>query len=200
MVQGARRRSARWGSAPRAGALAVVVGAALLGALFTACGGPGPGSATGRIRIRSAPTAAGTDASASLPGGPVISAWTAAQLAFENAVRTADATAPELAATTVVPQLAWAESFLTLVRAAGEVATGPVAFGDPRVVSQGPDLATVWACVHDSEVVISAATGRPVAGVLGQVDDELFTSVMERTASGWKLANQSVEVGQCRGS
>jgi hypothetical protein len=201
MVQGARRKSARWGSAPRAGALAVVVGAALLGALLAGCGGPGPGSASGRIRIRSAPTAVtGTDASATLSGRPVISAWIAAQLAFENAVRTADATAPELAATSVVPQLAWAESFLTLVRAAGEVATGPVAFGDPQVVSQGPDLATVRACVHDGEVVISAATGRPVAGVLGQVDYELFTSVMERTASGWKLANQSVEVGQCRGS
>lgn len=178
--------------------------------MLAACGSPGPDTGSGRIRVRIAPAASDADASASAstppapaapgPEGPVISAWIAAELAFENAARTADATAPELAATTVAPQLPSSELLLTLIRLAGEVATGPVAFGDPQVVTLGPDLATVRACVHDSEVVVSAATGRPVPGMLGQVDFELFSSTMELTASGWKLADQTVGVGQCSGS
>ncbi len=198
MVQGARRRSVPRHSARQIGALAVVVGCAML----AACSGPAVGTAPGRVRFNGSRAEPSADASPSSPTdqaseSPVISAWIAAQRAFEDSVRTADATAPELSATTVTPQLSWAESFVTLVRMAGEVARGPVAFGDPQVVRQGPRLATVRACVHDDEIVVSATTGHPVTGVLGQVDVELFTSIMERTASGWKLANQSVEVGQC---
>lgn len=197
----------RWGSAgsaSRAGAMVVLASAVLL----AACGGLDAvsGPASNHIVIPGASSASGSGTSVSPPPDParaasgrraVISAWMAAQLAFENAVRTADPTAPELYATTVEPQLTWAESFLTLVRAAREGATGPVAFGDPQVVMEGPDLATVRACVHDGETVVSAATGLPVPGVLGQVDVEAFTSIMEHTVSGWKLANQDVVVGQC---
>jgi hypothetical protein len=39
-----------------------------------------------------------------------------------------------------------------------------------------------------------------VPSMLGQVDFELFSSTMELTASGWKLADQTVGVGQCSGS
>ena len=179
-------------SVPRAAAGALVM-LALLASLLAACGSSGPPSVAGPIRIGAERTAS----KVSVPGSPVISAWIAAQLAFEDAARTADATAPELAATTVEPQLSWAESFVTLIRAAGDVATGPVAFGDPQVSPRGPGLTTVRACVHDSDVVVAAATGRPVAGVLGQADVESFTSIMEHTADGWKLANQSVEAGKC---
>jgi hypothetical protein len=135
----------------------------------------------------------------SAPEGPVLSAWIASQQAFENAARTADDSAPELAATTVAPQLPWSESLLLLFRVAKEVAVGPVDLGHPQVITQGPMLATVRACVHDSEVVVSSATGQPVAGVLGRIDYELFTSTMELTPSGWKLANQTVGVEQCGG-
>ena len=165
--------------------------------LLAACGGPGSGTVPGRIHIGGSPDASESGVSAPAPVSPIVAAWTASQLAFEDAVRTADATAPELAATTVAPQLTWAESFLTLVRAAGEVGTGPVVFGHPRVMMQGPDMATVRVCADDGEVVVSAATGRPVPGILGEADAELFTSVMELTDSGWKLANQSVEVVGC---
>jgi hypothetical protein len=199
MEQGTRRGKVRWGSAARVSALstvAAVVGAALL----AACSALGLGPASGRIRIGTAPAASGAVASAPVPAGPVVSAWIASQRAFENAARTADSSAPELAATTVAPLLAWSESLLMLFRVAKEVAVGPVDLGDPQVINQGPVLATVRACVHDSEVVVSSATGRSVAGVLGQVDYELFTSTMERTASGWKLASQTVGVDQCSAS
>ena len=51
--------------------------------------------------------------------------------------------------------------------------------------------------MHDGEVVVSSVTGRPVPGQAGQVDFELFTSTMEQTDSGWKLATQIVGVGSC---
>jgi hypothetical protein len=84
--------------------------------------------------------------------------------------------------------------------AGGEGAQGPVAFDHPRVVRQDADLATVRACVHDEEIVISMATGEPAPGPAGQVAYELFTSTMARTNSGWKLETETVGVGQCRGS
>ena len=65
---------------------------------------------------------------------------------------------------------------------------------------QSTDLSVVRACVHDREIVFSVATGRPVAGAMGQADYELFTSVMEQTNSGWKLETQTVGVGACGGS
>jgi hypothetical protein len=194
MVQGGRSRLTRWGSAAWSGARTLVV-VALLAILLAACGGPGPTAAPGPIRIDPGRIASNTTA----PESPVVSAWIAAQVAFEDAARTTDATAPELAATTVEPQLSWVESFVTLIRAAGDMATGPVAFGHPQVSPRGPGLTTVRACVHDSDVVVSAATGQPVAGVLGRSDVEAFTSIMEHTTDGWKLANQSVEVGTCKG-
>ncbi len=164
-----------------------------LAALLAAC--TGPGTVAGPIRLGTGRTASSVSVPASQ--SPVISAWIAAQLAFEDAVRTTDASAPELTATTVEPQLSWVESFVTLVRAAGDIAMGAVTFGHPQASPRGPGLATVRACVHDADVVVSAATHRPVPGVLGQVDDEAFTSIMEHTTEGWKLANQSVEVGPC---
>lgn len=203
MVQGTRRRSVRWGSAPQVGpppAVVPVVAGVVLGAvLLAACSGLAPG-ASGPIRITSTP--APSDVGALMPSAedPIISAWFAAQRAFENAVRTADAGAPELTATMVAPQLSWDQSLMTLIRSAGDVASGPVDLGVPRIVARGPQMATVRSCVHDSEVVMSAATDQPVAGVLGQVDFELFTSTMQRTDSGWKLADQVVEVGPCHGS
>jgi len=207
MVQGFRRRPVRRASASRVGARTLVVGTLLAAVLLAACSGPsaGPGAVAGPIRIGPARTASGADTSTPVSGtphaeSPVVSAWIAAQSAFEDAARTGDGTAPELAATTVEPQLSWAESFVKLISAAGDLATGPVVFGNPQVSPRGPNLATVRACVRDGDVVVSAATGRPVAGVLGQADVESFTSIMEDTTDGWKLANQSVEVGPCHGS
>ena len=132
--------------------------------------------------------------------GPVISAWVAAQRAFDDAARTADADAPELAATTVAPQLPWTQALLGHMRADGEEARGPVSFGEPRVDGRATDEVVVRACLHDSEIVFSVATGRPVAGPTGQADYELLMSTMEQANSGWKLETQSVGVGACGGS
>jgi hypothetical protein len=127
----------------------------------------------------------------------VVSAWFSAEQAFNTAALTSDANQPDLAVTTMSPQLNWTRTLLQEMRSAGEVARGVVEYGSPRVTDLDAHEATVQSCVHDSEIVVLAASGQPVSGVLGQVDFELITSTMESTISGWKLLSQRVGVDQC---
>ena len=127
----------------------------------------------------------------------VASGWLAAEGAFADAARTSDPFAPELAATTLAPQLGWTRSLLERMSAAGLVARGPVHYGTPHVAGLHGSDATVRACAMDAEIVVSETTGRPVPGLLGQVAFELFTSKMQLTKGGWKLVSQLVGEGQC---
>jgi hypothetical protein len=127
----------------------------------------------------------------------VVSAWVAAESAFADAARTANRNAPELAATTINPQLAWSRALLERMSASGEIATGQSHYGTPRVIALVGHQATVRTCAWDEEITIFAASGRPAPGIPGQVDFELFTSTMEQTAAGWKLLSQIVGTGQC---
>ena len=127
----------------------------------------------------------------------VVAAWTAAERSFETAALAADPSEPALVDTTVSPQLETSQAVLQSMRAAGEIARGPTTFGPAVVLVTSARLATVTACGHDAEIVVSARSGQPVAGMPGQVDYVYFTSTMELTSSGWKLADQSVGVGAC---
>jgi hypothetical protein len=127
----------------------------------------------------------------------VVSSWLAAEHAFDAAALTADPDQPDLAATTVALQLGATQALLEQMESSGEVATGTTRYGSPTVRLVGSDLALVTSCLHDAEVVVSTATGNPVPGVLGQVDYELIRSTMELIGGGWKLASQTVGVGQC---
>ena len=189
----AARRSTTW-----VGPVAVAAGL-----LVTSCGGGGPLAGPGRI------STAGMSATPGRPAGPtgnpsseselVASAWIAAQQAFDSAALSADPSAPGLAATTVPPQIDASRSLLEQMREAGELAAGVVRFGTPQVGSIRATLASVRSCVHDAEIVVSATSGVPVAGVLGEVDYELIESTMESTPSGWKLMTQTVGAGRCTG-
>ncbi len=130
----------------------------------------------------------------------VVSSWLAAEHAFDAAALTADPDEPDLAATTVAPQLGATQALLEEMQSSGEVATGDTQYGPPTVRLVGSELAQVTSCLHDAEIVVSSATGKPVPGVLGQVAYELIRSTMELIGAGWKLASQSVGVGQCAGS
>jgi hypothetical protein len=130
----------------------------------------------------------------------VVTAWFSAEVAFETAALSSDPDQPDLSATTVSPQIEWTRSLLGRMRGAGEISRGSMHFLTPTVVVLSSRLATVTACGHDAEVVVSAQTGQPVPGIAGQVDFEYFVSVMEMTDSGWKLASQAIEVGPCERS
>jgi hypothetical protein len=130
----------------------------------------------------------------------VVSSWLAAEHAFDSAALNADPNQPDLAATTVAPQLGATQALLEEMQTSGEVATGVARYGPPTVRLVGSEFAQVTSCLHDAEVVVSAVTGRPVPGVLGEVDFELLRSTMELTGGEWKLQSQTVGVGQCSGS
>jgi len=202
MGQRTRRLGARWSRHARLTALTVLAASVA----FTACGPSAASSRTDAIRIGRGPagSSAGITGDAPTDSGAspaaIVSAWLAAESAFENAARTPDPSVPELAATTVAPQLPWSQSLLAQMAAAGEGAEGPVEYGHPQVVSRSATRAVVRSCLHDQEVVISLADGQPVAGPAGQVAYELFESTMVRTDSGWKLEAQTIGVGRCRGT
>ncbi len=139
-------------------------------------------------------------ASGGAANAAVVSAWLAAEHAFDDAALTADPTQPDLAATTVAPQLSATQALLEQMQASDEVATGAAQYGTPSIRLFGSELAQVTSCVHDAEIVVSASTGKPVPGVPGEVAFELLRSTMEFTGGGWKLASQTVGVGQCSGS
>jgi hypothetical protein len=130
----------------------------------------------------------------------ILSAWSAAERAFDTAALTADAAEPALAATMVEPQLDVERSWLASLRAQGQIATGQITFG-PALVRHGPSGAVqVQSCAHDAEIVVSASTGQPVAGIAGEVADELVTATMVSSGGEWKLEAQTVGVGQCAAS
>jgi hypothetical protein len=149
---------------------------------------------TGLLGAPSAPTRSIAEAEQTAQVG---SAWLAAEQAFNNAALTSDANQPDLALTTVSPQLNWSRTLLQRMRSAGEVARGVVNYGSPRVTKLDDREARVQSCVHDSEIVVLASSDQPVSGELGQVDFELITSTMASTISGWKLLSQQVSVDQC---
>ena len=97
----------------------------------------------------------------------ILSAWLAAQKAFDTAALTSDPDQPDLAATTVDPQLAWSEALLQRMKGSGQVARGPVNYGKPEVVRLSSDNARVTSCEFDAEVVVSVDSGRPVPGIPG---------------------------------
>ncbi len=127
----------------------------------------------------------------------ILSAWLAAEEAFDTAALTADPDQPDLDATTVPPQLTWSQGVLQRMRGLGQIARGAVNYGKPEVVRVSAANATVTSCVYDAEVVVSVVSGRPVPGIPGQVDHELFESTMRSTTTGWKLSTQTVGVDRC---
>ena len=108
-------------------AVAAIASAVVLGSCTIANEAPGSGG----IRI---PAQAVSNARP--PASPVVSAWLAAEVAFEEAALTADPDQPDLAATTVAPQLPWSQSLLAQMQSSGEVSRGPVDHGHPRIVAQ----------------------------------------------------------------
>jgi hypothetical protein len=201
MNPGGRHRLPKWIAAQ---SLAMAAGLALCALSVAACANPrslatGPANDVGRVvgaSPQSSPVA-GRRTSRSPESTQILSAWWAAQEAFDTAALTADSDQPSLAATMVSPQLDLNRLFLKLMATAGELGQGSVDNGHPKVVAIDGNVATVRSCVHDSEIAVFAATGQPVPGVLGEKDFALFTSTMQRGTNGWKLSSQVTGVGQC---
>jgi hypothetical protein len=163
-----------------------VLGFCLASLCLAACGGSEASTST---------TASTTPATKA-----IVTAWLAAQMAFHDAALTSDASSPQLAAAMVSPQLDRARTNLATFASRGYRARGVTHYGNEVVRSQSRDRARVVSCAVDDEIEFEAATGKPVSGVLGKPSDEFISSVMRKTSSGWKLADQTIAVGGCAGS
>jgi hypothetical protein len=189
-----------WRSAARRASLATAACSILLSACGHIADASGDGMRhQGRIHgsMSSASVSVRSSADQSQLSSQIVAAWLSAEEAFDTAALSSDPYEPDLAVTTLPPQLTWTRSLLEQMRAAGQIAKGPVHYGTPSVTALDANRATVQSCVHDAEIVVSAVSGQPAPGVPGQVDFELFISTMELTGSGWKLSSQRVGVGQC---
>jgi hypothetical protein len=183
---------------PRAATGLLLTWAAVCSLLLASCGGSASSDPTTSSTAKTGSTT--TTSSTSAADGQIISAWLAAQKAFHDAALTSDPNAPELAATTIPPILDTVRANLAHFRDQGDIAKGPSYWGAPQITARGTGGTQVASCVHGEEIEIVAKTGKPVPGVPGQAVFELVTSVMQLTANGWKLAEQSVEVGKCASS
>ena len=150
---------------------------------LAACGGSGASTST--------------TASSSPTNKAIVAAWLAAQKAFDSAAVTSDASSPDLATTMISPQLDHVRKNLATFASLGYGARGPTFYGSPKVQNLRGAQAEVVSCVHGEEIEIDLKTGKPVSGVLGRSAYELVRSLMRRTPTGWKLANQTVDVGGC---
>lgn len=149
------------------------------------------------VQIRLAPASASTTDPTARIGTAVLGAWRAAEDGFFAAEsQTAGYTSPQLDAGFAEPELGAIKRNLALQSFEGEVGEGPWDLGDPVVVSIGPTeadptVATVQSCLHDTQVLVYRATGKPVPGVLGSQDWAGATSQMVLTAPGtWKVSTQ----------
>jgi hypothetical protein len=97
----------------------------------------------------------------------------------------------------VSPLLDSVRTNLAQLQAQGDIAKGPIYFGNPHITARGTGGTEVVSCIHDEEIGIVAKTGQPVPGVAGQAAFELVTSIMQSTSDGWKQADQTVEVSNC---
>lgn len=176
--------------------LLLVVCAAVCSLSVTSCSAS-PSSAP--TTTKSDPSSTATS-STTAADGQIISAWLAAQKAFHDAALTSDPNAPELAATTIPPILDTVRANLAQSRAQGDIAKGPSRWGSPHITARGTAGTEIVSCIYDGEIGIVAKTGEPVPGIAGEANFAVVTSIMQLTATGWKLADQNVESGKCGAS
>ena len=178
-----RLRSRNW---CRPVAVMVALGVA---AICSGCGGSDP-AGSGSTSSTSASTTTNPQT------GAVVAAYRAEQAAFSEAVLTANAYLPELAATMTNPQLQLVERNLLGEQHDGVVGTGSVQL-HPRLVSVSGNQAVVKDCLYSTQELVYAATRKPVPPVMPPEHDGV-RSVLTQDASGtWKVSQQAVTEGHC---
>ena len=125
----------------------------------------------------------------------VLAAYRASSAAFEQALATANAADPALAATMVDPQLQSVKANLLADQRQGIVGRGTVTL-HPKVVAISGSTATVVDCVYSTSVLVYTATGKPVPPVTPPENDGI-RATLDLTGGSWKLAMQTVTEGSC---
>ena len=125
----------------------------------------------------------------------VLNAYRAGWVAYDQALATANAYDPSLAATMVDPLLQKVRANLLGDRNDGIVGRGNVEL-HPKITSLTSTTATVVDCTYSSSELVYATTGKPVPPVTPPENDGV-RSILVLSGSRWKVSQQSVTEGQC---
>ena len=187
--------SSRRGHIQRAAVTAVVLA---IGLLATSCGGSASRhQATSPFASRPRVSIPGSSSPTSIDptSAAVLAAYRASSAAFEQALATANAADPALAATMVDPQLQSVKANLLADQRQGIVGRGTVTL-HPKVVAISGSTATVVDCVYSTSELVYEGTGKPVPPVTPPENDGI-RATLDLTGGAWKLAKQTVTEGSC---
>jgi len=184
------RRSIR--SASIAAALSLSL--ALSACASTPSGSPSTTGTKAPIASTSIPATA-TTTTLGPTSAAVLSAYRAGWVAYDQALATANAYDPSLAATMVDPLLQKVRANLLGDRNDGIVGRGNVEL-HPKITSLTSTTATVVDCTYSSSELVYATAGKPVPPVTPPENDGV-RSILVRSGSTWKVSQQSVTEGQC---
>lgn len=169
--------------APRWAAFGLV----LVALVAAGCGGSNSGSRR---------TAGSTTTTLSPTAAAVLTAYRAAQTAFDDAVARADPAWPALAQTMTGTELESVRRILVADQVNGIVGRGSVLV-DPKLFSLGGNEAVVHDCLYSSSELVYAKTGKPVPPITPPEHDGV-SAVLQQVAPGaWKVASVKLTEGTC---
>ena len=174
-----------------------VVACAVLMVVLAACGGK-PKTQSSRDTSVLPPSSVSTTSPTVSTSAAVLTGYRAEWAAFEQALSTADAFDPALAATMVDPALQLVRRNLVADNADGIVGRGSVAV-HPRVTKLTATSATVVDCAYSTSELVYAKTGLPVPPATPHENDGV-TAVLVLRGTTWKVAQQTITEGTCAGS
>jgi hypothetical protein len=164
-----------------------------LGLLVSACSST---AAANKDSTTTTSSSAVTSTTADSQATVVLAAYRAGWVAFEQAIRTANAFSSGLPATMVDPELQSARRYLLTDAHDGIVGRGAVTL-HPKIPSINGKSAVVVDCIWDASELVYKATGKPVPPITPPEHAGVRTRLVEVSTGRWKVASQSVIEGKC---
>jgi len=141
-------------------------------------------------RTSTSTTTTSTEAAAVLAG------YRAAQVAFDEAIQTADVSSRALVQTMIGNQLYSVRRALVSDREDGIVGRGKVQV-NPKLVSIKGHEAVVHDCVFSSLELVYRASGKPVPPVTPPEHDGITSTLKQVSPGTWKVSAEHVTEGTC---
>lgn len=172
-----------------------VAALASIALMLTACGSSPNAASTSSSSSANTTGISKSTTTLSSTASAVLQAYRASWKAFEQALSTANAYDPALAATMVDPQLQSVRANLLGDHHAGVVGRGTITL-HPKIASLAATTASVVDCSYSSSELIYANSGRPVPPITPPENDEVHATLV-LTGGTWKISKQDVTEGRC---
>jgi hypothetical protein len=180
----------------RGGQVTVVAVVMTTSFVLAACGSsPSAAPTTTRAKPSTTTIVPATTTTLDATTTAVIQAYRAEWTAFEQALSTANASDPALAATMVAPMLQEVRRNLVSDQVNGIVGRGGVQL-HPRVTQVAAASATVVDCSYSTSELVYVKTGNVVPPATPPEHDGVLTT-LTLVGSTWKVSDQTVTEGKC---